>query len=319
MKLKEPKSRHIFFIMNSFYYGFIISLTYGVLTSLIVYIFQNYDYERYIKDFFMSLNSLILGGITFGLTYQVYKTQNYVPNTIEKTFGEIKAEIYKEHKRRFFSLGRSLKFSTYFIIAAFVLYSFAKFPYSGIVEYFMIIYGCAIYGCAVYIGRKLFYIAQMLEAIRNTDVKEDIFSEDKLGGIITYVNTLTTITTIMIWLQVQAYYYYGGFEYHEIVGESLKIFMLALAIVALPVLVIFNFYPRTVLRDLYTKSINFKQDELQRSIEKKELTVFEKIQYLKDMDKISRDELKYRLRVALNDLPMAITILIMILSLFIKS
>lgn len=318
MKLKEPKSRHIFFIMNSFYYGFIISLTYGVLTSLIVYIFQNYDFARYVKDFFINFNSLILGGLTFGLAYQVYQTQSYIPDTIEKTFGKIEDETYKEHKRRFFSLRRSLEFSAEFIIVSFFLYFFAKFPYSGKAEYFMIIYGCALYGCGVYIGRKLFYLAQMLESIRNLDVKEDIFSEDRLGGITTYVNVLTTLTAIMVWLNVQAYYY-GNFKYNVLVGESLKIFMLTPAIIALPVLAIFNFYPRTVLRDLYTKSINLKQLELQNSIEKKELTEFEKIQYLKDMDKISRDELKYRLRVALNDLPMVITILIMILSLLIKS
>ena len=318
MKLKEPKSKHIFFIMNSFYYGFIISFTYGVLTSLIVYIFQNYYFERYVKDFFITFNSLILGGLTFGLIYQVYGTQSYVPNIIEKTFGEIEDETYKEHKRRFFSLGRSLRFSATFIMVSFFLYVYAKFPYSGVSEYFMIIYGCALYGCGVYIGRKLFYIAQMLEAIRNLDVKEDIFSEDRLGGITTYVNVLTTLTAIMTWLNVQAYYY-GNFKYDVLVGESLKIFMLVPGIIALPVLAIFNFYPRTVLKDLYTKSINLKQQELKKSIEKEELTEFEKIQYLKDMDKISRDELKYRLRVALNDLPMVITILIMILSLFIKS
>jgi len=318
MKLKEPKSRHIFFLMNSFYYGFIISFIYGVLTSLIVYIFQNSEFEKYVKDFFLTFNSLILGGLVFGITYQIYGTQGYVPSTIEKTFGEINDKTYKEHKRRFFSLGRSLKFSATFIIASFVLYLFAKFSLSGIAEYFMIFYGCALAGCGVYGGRKLFYIAQMLEAIRNINVKEDIFSDDKFRGVTTYVNIITTICTIALWLHIQAYYY-GDFKYHELVGESLKIFMLAPAIIALPVLVIFNFYPKTVLKDLYTKSINFKQKELQKSIEKKELTEFEKIQYLKDMDKISRDELKYRLRVALNDLPMAITILIMILSLFIKT
>lgn len=317
MKIKEAKSKHIFFLMNSFYYGFILSFVYGVFTSLFVYFFQNYYFEKYIRDFFLTFNSLILGGLVFGITYQIYRTQSYIPNTIAETFGEINDKTYKEHKRRFFSLGRSLRFLATFIIASFILYIFAKFPFSGIAEYSMIIYGCVLSGCGVYGGRKLFYIAQMLEAIRNIDVTKDIFSDDKLRGITTYVNILTTICTIAIWLHVQAYYY-GDFKYHELVGESLKILMLAPAIIALPVLVIFNFYPKTVLRDLYTKSINFKQKELQKAVESKEFTEFEKIQYLKDMDKISRDELKYRLRVALNDLPMAITILVMILSLFIR-
>lgn len=318
MKLEDTKSRHIFFIMNSFYYGFIISLAYGVLTSLSVYIFQNDDYERYIQNFFITFNSLIIGGLGFGVTYQIFETQNYIPTIIETTLGEIKSKTYEEHKRRLFSLQRSASFSGTFIIASFFLYLFAKFPFSGIAEYYMIIYGCALIGCGVYGGRKLFYIAQMLEAIRDIKLKKDIFSEDKLAGISTYVNTLTTICAATIWLHVQAYYY-GNFEYNELIGESLKVFMLAPAIIALPVLVIFNFYPRVVLKGLYTKSINFKQKKLQKYIKKKELTEFEKIQYLKDMDKISRDELKYRLRAALSDLPMALTILIMILSLFIKT
>lgn len=42
----------------------------------------------------------------------------------------------------------------------------------------------------------------------------------------------------------------------------------------------------------------------------------ERLSYLIEYDKVSKDELKYRMRVTLSDLPIAITIIVMLLGLF---
>lgn len=318
----DKKSKYIFFLMNSVYYGFLISISYGVVSSLIVYVFDTGEFNNYVKHFFASFNSFLTGGLGFGLTYQVYKTQNYIPDLISNVFSHedlAKMPQYKEHKKRFYSVRRSMTIVTLHATIAFILFYYAKFPFSNkIPETCMIIFGCALFGCGVYVGRKMFYVAQMLQTIENIEFDEDIFSSNKLEGIAVYVNVLTTFTVITIWLLINSYYA-GPFIFDSALGRSIRIFMFYPAITALPVLVIFNYYPKVFMRKIYTKSIANKLALLEKSLmQKKEITDFEKIKYLVEVDKISQEELKYRLRLALNDLPMVITIIIMLINLLLK-
>ncbi len=317
----DRKTKYVFFLMNSVYYGFFISLGYGIVSSIAVYLFDKSEFSIYIKHFFISYNSFLTGGLVFGLAYQVYKTQKYIPELITHVFKDHDLEQniqFKEHKKRFYSLRRSMAIATIHITIAFTIFYFAKFPFtSRLPETFMVIFGCTLFGCGVYVGRKVFYVSQMLQTIENIEFNDDIFSDNKLDGIAVYVNVITTFTVIALWLHVNSYFN-GPFIYDSILGKSIKIFMFYPAILALPVLVIFNYYPRVFIRKIYTKSIANKLRLLEDNFKEKEkITEFEKIQYLTEVDKISKEELKYRLRLAINDLPMIITIIIMILGLLI--
>ena len=319
---QDKKSRNVFFVMNSVYLGFAISFLYGVITSAIAYLVDRNAFHQYLQNFFISYNCFITGGLLFGLTLQIYKTQNYIPDLLSKVFGQEKLtenNVFLHHKRTFFSVKASMRIVTIHIILSFVLFYFAKFPYKNkILENLMIIYGCALYGCGVYIGRKAFYVAQMLQSIEDVEFSDDLFTDNKLDGISTYINVITTFTVLAIWFHVNSYYS-GPFEYNSQLGNSIKILMFYPAIIAMPVLIVFNYYPKTLLRKLYSKSIDIKIDLLNKELSSKEnITEFERIKYLSETDKISRDELKYQLKLALNDLPLIITIVIMLADLAIK-
>jgi hypothetical protein len=319
-KKLDKRSKYIFFLMNSVYYGFFTSLGFGVASSLFVYLLDSNEFSNYIKHFFISYNSFLTGGLAFGLTYQIYKTQNYIPEIIKTVFSKYDLDNvtqYKEHNARFYSTQRSMIIVTIHIVLSFILFYYAKFPFTDKVpETFMVVFGCSLFGALVYVGRKMFYVSQMLQTIENIEFDDDIFSDDRLDGIAVYVNVITTFTTITIWLLIKSYYG-GPFIFNSVFGQTIRIFMFYPAITALPVLVIFNYYPRVFIRKIYTKSISNKLNLLEKALrEKEKITDFERIKYLSEVDKISQEELKYRLRLALNDLPMVITIVVMLINLF---
>ena len=78
-----------------------------------------------------------------------------------------------------------------------------------------------------------------------------------------------------------------------------------------PVLLIFNFYPRTVLKKLYSQSINVEARRLKRAMSSASLSLYEKRSYLMEFKKMSLEELRYSLQLTLSDVPIGITILIM--------
>ena len=112
--------------------------------------------------------------------------------------------------------------------------------------------------------------------------------------------------------------YYGApFWYDSYLGESVKPFILFLPVVVTPVLLIFNFYPREVLRRVYRESIELELEKLKLTLNDTS-SASEKRSYLLQFDKMCRDELRYSLQLTLNDLPIGITILVMVLQPLLK-
>ena len=68
-----------------------------------------------------------------------------------------------------------------------------------------------------------------------------------------------------------------------------------------------------MLRKVYSQSIDFEIKRLKRVLRSESLSSFEKRSYLMEVDKMCRDELRYSLQLTLSDLPIGITILIMLL------
>jgi hypothetical protein len=86
--------------------------------------------------------------------------------------------------------------------------------------------------------------------------------------------------------------YEGPFLYDSILGQSIKPFLLLPAIIATPVLLIFNFYPRAVLRKVYAKSIDLEIKTLQKTLHDEKLSEYEQLSYVIEVEKMSRDELR---------------------------
>ncbi len=181
----------------------------------------------------------------------------------------------------------------------------------------MMIAACVQYALGAYVGRKLIYIGMMLHALMNVEVTHNLFQKRELDEINSYVNVASTLTIISVYIHVVTYYN-GPFLFDSGLGESIKIFLIFPAIIATPVLLIFNFYPRAVLRKLYSESIDIEIKNLQEKLRDESLTAFEKRSYLIEFNKMSRDELRYSLQLTLSDLPIGITILFMLLDPLLK-
>jgi hypothetical protein len=309
------QQRSPFRLMLMLFLGLAVSLAYGLLGSaLLLYLDGKSDAKLFFVAYTSSFKTIISLGLILGTAIIVASTQNDIPETIEAAFTEtqLSKTHYSYYKRRFASRRISLTFSAEFTVVAFIIFSYCQFPLSRRGENMMLIAACSEYALAVYIGRKLMYAGMMLHSLMDTTVTRNLFKKRELDGINSYVHVASTLTIIFVYVHVSNYYA-GPFLYNSILGQSIKPFLILLAVIATPVLLIFNFYPRAVLRKLYSKSIDVEIKKLQKVLKDEALSPYEKRSYLIEVDKMARDELRYSLQLTLTDLPIGITILIMVL------
>jgi hypothetical protein len=265
-----------------------------------------------------SFKTVISLGLIIGTALIVYWSQDLIPNTIETAFKNNPAtendlpKLYYRYRSCFTSVHRSLIFSASFIVAGFMIFYFCKFPLPRSGETLMIIPACAEYGLGVYIGRKLCYIGMMLHSLLDASVTRNLFAERELDEINSYVHIVSTLTVIFIYIHVIGYYR-GPFLYNSVIGASAKMFLILPTLIAPPVLLIFNFYPRIVLQRIYGQSIEVEKKRLHEALQDENLSSFEKRSYLLEFDRMSQEELRYSLQLTLSDLPIGITILVMVL------
>lgn len=306
--------------MLMLFVGLLVSVTYGLASFAFLYYHGGkLEAEAFFTAYTDSFKTVISLGLSIGTAIIVYFSQIVVPNTIESAFdqSELSQTLYSRYRRRFFSLRKSLTFSGFFSIVAFVIFSYSEFPLSRPGQNLMIFAGCVQYALGVYIGRKLVYAGMMLHSLLSAEVTRNLFKRRELNAINPYVHIASTLTIIFVYIHV-AGYYAGPFRYGSILGHSIKPFLLLPAIIATPVLLIFNFYPREVLRKLYSESIDLEIQKLRKTLCSERLTAFEKRSYLIEFDKMCRDELRYSLKLTLSDLPFGIAILIMVLQLLLR-
>jgi len=307
---------HLFGLMQHVFFGFTVSLGYGVATSLVVWLFDPGQLNQYLKFYFVSFNCVVSGGLIIGAAIFVYRTQESVPQFVERSFDEesLKETKFFEWKSKYLSTYMTVRFSTQFILVGFATYMFCRFPIRGISEYFLVAFGCLQYGLGVYVGRKLFNIANMLNSILEIRITKNIFKEDELSNIINYVNILSTFTIFFVYVHVKSYFE-APFEYSTPLGVAPKIALLLPVVIATPVLVIFNFYPRAALKKLYSRSIKQEVEKLTDSLKEDNLSEFERLSYLIEYDRLATEELSNKFRLSANDLPIGITIFIMLIGL----
>lgn len=306
--------------MNTLFAGLAVSLGYGVFSTAWVYLHDGQvDAQLFFAAYTTSFKTLFSFGLILGTALIVYRFQHLIPRTIEDAFsvGQLEATQYQFHKQRFSSRRRSMEFAAQFIVIGFVIFWYCQFPLRPLGNALMVAAGCAQYGLGVYIGRKLFYAGMMLHALLTVPVNRNLFKGRELDLIDSFVHVASTLTVVFVYLHV-AGYYSGPFKFGSILGLGIKPFLILPAIIATPVLLVFTFYPRSVLRRVYNDSIDLEISRLQTVLQNEELTSFERRSYLIEVDKMSRDELRYSLQLTLADLPVGIAVLVMVLEPLIK-
>jgi len=307
-------------MMNIMFIGLLISLAYGGLSLLVVYALEERaDALKFIQAYIRSFNTAVAFGLIIGTALIVYESQAFIPQIINSSFSydQLEGTDYFKYRRRFNSLGDSITFMAEFGVVAFVVFAYCDFPLSPIGNAAMILAACAQWALGVYVGRKLCYAGMMLHSLTDVHVDRNLFKKRELDGINSYVHIASTLTIIFVYVHVRAYFQ-APFLYQSEIGEGVKLFLVLPAIIAAPVLLIFNFYPRVVLRKLYSDSIDFEVRQLQATLNDETASPFGKRSYLISFDKMCRDELRYSLQLTLSDLPMGVTILIMILEPLVK-
>ena len=301
--------------------GLAVSLCYGLLGLALVSRFDGEGAARlFFLDYSSSFKTIISLGLILGTWLIVYRTQDVISETIEAAFtqDELDATQYFINKRKFYSLTRSITFSAQFIVVAYIVFTYyCQFVLSPWGQALMIIAMCAQYALGVYVGRKLMYTGMMLHSLLTAPVNRNLFRNRELDAINVYVHAASTLTLIFGYIHVRGYFD-GKFLYDGTLGESSRVFLLIPVIIATPVLLIFNFYPRAVLRKLYSRSIDVEIRRLREAMTNDSISEYEKRSHLLEFEKMSREELRYSLQLALSDLPIGITILVMALESLLK-
>lgn len=313
MRLKSPYPPLLIFFL-----GLTLSVAYGLLGAALVWRLRSKEEAQLFFAAYTTWFKTVLSlGLILSTALLVFFMQEVIPSTIEAVFEGQLTENYYYYKRRFLSLRVSLTFCAQMALVAFVIFSYSQFPLSRPGEILMLIAACAEYALAVYVGRKLMYTACMLHSLLSIPIKRNLFRKRELDGINPYIHVASTLTIVFLYVHMIGYHD-GPFLFGSIVGSSIRIFLLFLPLISTPVLLILNFYPRVVLTKIYDQSIDVETARLKKAMRNEEITPYEKRSYLMEFDKMSRERLRHSLQLTLTDLPIGITILIMILQPFLK-
>jgi len=302
------------------FWGFGISLAYALCAAGLIYTLTGRsDAQQFLVMYIERFNMLVTTGLILGTALVLGASQHVVPDAIETAFSidDLAETGYIQQRERYFSRARTIAFASEMIVLGFAVFELCQFPLPGPVATFLLVGGCAQWALASYVGRKLRYAGMMLYSLLKLKVTKNLFRDRELDIINTSVHIATTLTVVFVYLHIRSYYY-GPFVYGGFLGKSAQVFLLLPAVIATPVLLIFNFFPRLVIRKLYDKSIDVELQLLQGELQSEALSPFEKRRKLMEFQKLYRDELRYSLQLALSDLPIGITVLIMLIQPLLK-
>lgn len=306
MKAQPPPHQPMFRLFA----GFGLSVLVGSAASLVVFLAEGPEPARqFLRAFTTDFRVLVSLGLGLGTALIVHKFQHLVAETIESAFSpaELETTEYGLEKSRFLSYRRGVTFAGELIAISFPIFYYSRFPLSGVGTDAMIAIACLQYAVGSYIGRKLRYAGMMLHALREIRITRNLFKERELDSINSYVNVASSLTVVFVYAHVLGYYT-GPFRFDSFLGDSVRPLLLLPAVIATPVLLIFNFYPRSVLRRVYDRSIGVAMTELRETLRREQLSAFEKRTHLMEFDKMCRDELRHSLQLRLSDIPIAVTV-----------
>ena len=302
--------------MHIMFAGLGASIAFGGLGCWFIYVSEGTSQSKqFLTAYVTEFNALLALGLIAGSAWLVFRSQKLIPATIEKAFAGdtgLWQSRYGFYRKRFNSRVRSMTIVAAYATVGFAIFSACDFRLSGKAKTLMLVASCVHYGLGAYVGRKLCYAGMMLYTLLDARVGRNLFRARELDPINTYVHIASTLTILFVYAQVRGYYY-GNFAYDTWLGANARAFLLFPAFVATPVLLIFNFYSRAVIRKLYSLSIDVEIGLLQDALRNESLTEFEKRSYAIEVDKMSRDELRYSLQLTVGDLPIGLAVALMIL------
>ena len=294
-------------LMVQAFLGLAISLVYGLLGAAAIYlIFGHADAQQFLTTFIADYGMLVSLGTITSTALIVRQAQGVIPSTIEAAFKrhELEATAYFDQKERFYSKRRTVQFATEMIILGFAIFWVCRFRLNPAGETLMMIAVCAQYALASYVGRKLRYAAMMLHSLLRISVKRNLFRTRALDDINAAVHIASTLT--IVWVYVHVRTSYGApFAYDTFIGKSAQMFLLIPAVLAVPVLLMFNFFPRTALKKIYSKSIDVELRHVRALLRNESISSHEKRLFLMEFGKMCREELRHSLQLTLSDLPLA--------------
>jgi hypothetical protein len=299
--------------------GFAVSALYCVGTAVVVWLNEPAALHSYVGAYVSSFNCLVSGGLIIAAALFVMDTKSSVPKIIENSFGEanLRKTDYCKYKQGYLSVFGAAVFSSLYIIVAFFIFYYCKFPMSGWSEIFLISIACIEYGLGVYVGRKLYFIGRMMDAITDVQLSKRVYRSGEINNIVSYVNILSTLCVIFVYVHVRSFYN-APFVFASPFGHSLRILLLLPALIATPVLVIFNFYPRIVLRKIFSRDFERDISKSKKMLASHQLSEVEKLAYLIEYERASREDIKSKLQLSLSDLPMGVTIIFMLIGVLVK-
>lgn len=315
---KADEALSPFRVMKRLFLGFHFSLIYGLACSALLYFI---DSPKVGKDLFLayttSYRTLISLGVVCGTAIIVYNSQQVIPRTVRKAFrNEPLPREYLDKELTF--LKPNIELPATFVVVSWAIFSYCQFDLHPHAQRVMLVAVSIEYGLAVYVGRKLLDAALMLETLMKTSVPRNLFRDRELDDINIFVHISSTLMIIFFYLNITGYYH-GKYLFNSDLGLGIKPFLLLLAVVSTPVLLMFNFFGRALLRRFYSQSIDLEIKQLQQMLSGKGSTEFEEKSYIMEVEKMSRDELRYSLQLSLSDLPIGITLLVMIIQTLLAS
>jgi len=262
-----------------------------------------------IQVFVYQYGGLVAGTACAALFLMSILVLRTVPNLIEQALPD---EVSEQADYRFWK-GRLLsgrlglaQFGTYFL-GGFGIYSLLEFPGEPIVHLFFAVFTALQYSCGGFIGRKLWCVGHLLRSIEHVDPKSDLLDTEAFPRLIYLVNIFTFLTLLMTVIHT---YFHAKMDY--VLSSELAVLLAPLVylplVLALPVVVLFNFYPRMVVNRLYLKSIRQRKQWLADQMAGSDESEFAKHKHSIDYEKYLNEEFRYRQRVALSELPVALTI-----------
>lgn len=309
---EDDKAVSPFYVMKRLFLGFHFGLLYGLTGVLLLVIIDGPEVgTNFFFAYTTTYKTIVSLGVVSGTAIIVYYSQRVIPRTVTRAFRGVPLPKQYYEKKKIY-LKRSLRLPALFMVISFAIFSYCRFDLHPHAQRLMLIAVCIEYGLAVYVGRKLLDAALLLETLMKTTVPRNLFRDRELDSINTFVHLTSTLMIIFFYLNVTGYYN-GKYLFNSILGVGIKPFLLLLAVVSTPVLLMFNFFGRALLRRFYSQSIDYEIKDLQQKLSGKGLTEFEQRSYVMEVEKMARDELRYSLQLSLSDLPIGITLLVMII------
>ena len=308
-------SNHLLKLFHVMFAGFLISLLYGGVSSLLVWIYEPDRTALYIEAFVTTYNCLVSGGLAIGTGAFVLLSYRELPALIDRVFDQnaLASTSYPYFRRRYLSVSEAAAFSAVYVAVAFGIFSVCRFPIPGLGNSLLVIFACIQYALGVFVGRQIYFAAHIFRAISEVRIDQDMMKAG-LSSIAGFVNIVSTMVVITTYIHVSGFYQ-GPFEFVHPIGPSAKILLLLPLLIATPAIVVFNFYPRVVLRRLYDRSNEILARRLQEELAQSHLSAFARRSLEIDYDRVRQAEAKGQLELTLSDIPIAITVVVALIGL----